>query len=196
MLDSRVAFILIAPTLVLATYANAQQNDALDSCRKIENEVARLNCYDAMAAKFNSTDETAEQGLDKLDESIAGSGKWLVEQNADPMSDQPMFTAALAADEGGTAYRKPTLFIRCKNKSAEVYIGWNAFLSDNTFVTVRFGDQAPAGSNWLSSTDETATFLDYARVEQFLESAMGVETIAARTEPYRSGPVTAVFDVR
>jgi type VI secretion system protein VasI len=196
MLDARVALIFFVSTVVSPSCANAQQNNSLGSCRTIKSEVARLNCYDALATKLDSADETTPQSSNNLGETVMGSGKWSVEQSTDPMSDQPTFTAVLTADEGGNAYRKPTLFIRCKNTSAEVYIGWNAFLSDNKFVTIRFGDQAPEGSNWSPSTDQTATFLDYSRVQQFLESAMRVETFVARTEPYHSAPITAVFDIR
>ena len=179
----------------LSSAAQAQDADALLTCKKIKNEVARLNCYDAQVAKLEAPAAPATEESKPADE-VLDTGKWLVENALDPMTDEATFTAALAADSGGSGYNKPTLFIRCKQKSAEVFVSWGDYLGDNTVVTTRFGDDAPGTFSWSQSTDSTATFLYSDRLSWFFESAVRVDKLATQITPYQSGPITAVFDLR
>lgn len=179
-----------------SSFAASAQGLDMAACAKVKNETARLNCFDALASKqVDSSSSTANSNPLTLDDAV-GSGKWLVEESVDPLNDEPKFIAALQADEGGAGYQKPTLLVRCTRKSAEVYIDWNEYLSDNTSVTIRFGLGERDTSKWIPSTDESATFLERARNEWFFGSAMQVDRVVAQVTPYRSGPVTAVFDVR
>lgn len=181
--------------IFLSSSASGQEVAAFLTCKKIENEIARLNCYDAQAAKLDSAASTNENEAAPSTE-VVDKGKWVVETGLDPITDQATFTAALAADSGGSGYNKPTLFIRCKQKSSEVFVSWGDYLGDNTVVTTRFGDEAPETFSWSQSTDSTATFLYSDRLRWFLEKAVIVDKLATQITPYQSGPITAVFDLR
>lgn len=181
--------------MLLSTSALGQDTDGFLTCKAIENEVARLNCYDAQAAKLDSADSTTASE-DVPSAEVVDKGKWQVEIGMDPITDQETFTAALAADSGGSGYNRPTLFIRCKQRSSEVFVSWGDYLGDNTVVTARFGDAAPETFSWSQSTDSTATFLYSDRLKWFFDTAVRVDKLATQITPYQSGPITAVFDLR
>lgn len=181
--------------MLLSSSASGQDTEAFLTCKKIENEIARLNCYDAQAAKLDpAVSNTGNEPTPSSE--VVDRGKWLVETGLDPITDQATFTAALAADSGGSGYNRPTLLIRCKQKSSEVLVSWGDYLGDNTVVTARFGNEAPETFSWSQSTDSTATFLYSDRLKWFFETAIRVDRLATQITPYQSGPITAVFDLR
>ncbi|SIN82745.1 type VI secretion system-associated protein TagO [Vannielia litorea] len=191
----RLALLLASVGIGMCCAKSASAQDSIARCVSIKNEVARLNCYDAAASSFADVDREGRPVEIPTKPTVAdGTGKWNYQSSSDPLTDEAVFTAYVTSDYP-SAGRDPILFVRCKSNSIDAYIAWNEYLSDNTTVTVRFGDDEPETSNWASAVDETATFVPGGRLQAFLTRMMTVDKLTARIQPYREGPVTAVFDL-
>ena len=180
---------------IWATFGHAQSAGELAECREIDNEVARLNCYDAAVVKILDGSEQAEKTIETSGVAELDMGNWTVQSGTDPLTDEETFLAALESSEGVSSFQKPTLLIRCKQNSSEVFVAWGEYLSDNALVTSRFGAEKPSTFTWEEASDQTATFLGSERHAWFFKSALSSEKFVAQIEPYRSGPITAVFNL-
>lgn len=186
---TRIAFFL-AVTFVFGGSAGAFEVSNLERCRKIDADSARLACFDAVTADVGAS-EVGEEASAPSPVPSTDTGAWEVKVEVDPISDDKVLTAAVGSDGQTTGFRKPLLFVRCKNTSLEVFIVWNEFLADESSVTARIDDREPITSRWDQSTDQTASFSPQPK--EILLSLIDAKRFSARITPYRSGPITASF---
>jgi type VI secretion system protein VasI len=160
-------------------------------CVAIKSDLERLACFDSLAEEKNLN------GMQSLPTVISDKGKWNVEENTDPIDDSKTVFLSLEADSGTTAFGKPIyLFVRCINQETDMLIAWSRVLGDEgTSVLTRLGKGEATRINWTLSATERETFYP-DNVELFLKKLIEVETLVHQITPYRSGPITAVFDVR
>ena len=121
---------------------------------------------------------------------------WEVSESKNPLDDSPIVTLMLTATSGASSSGvAPALFLRCKSKTTDAYINWNAYLgSDAADVVTRIGKARADRRAWGLSTDNTSTFYP-ADVPGFIRALMRVDTLVASVTPYESSPITAVFPV-
>lgn len=121
---------------------------------------------------------------------------WEASQSTNPLDDSPIVTLMLTASSGAASNGDaPTLILRCKSKTTEAYIAWDAYLgSDATEVTTRLGKSSAERRSWGLSTDNSSTFYPGNPVA-FVKGLLQVDTLVARTTPYAASPITAVFSV-
>lgn len=164
----------------------------IERCKRILADGPRLACFDAVTAGvvvLKPDDGKTEPAPASPD----GTGQWQVMVEVDPITDQKVVTAFLPSEGRSSSVRRPALVIRCKSRSAEVFINWNDYLSDETSVTIRVDENAPRTERWSPSTDQTATFSP--QPDALLKQARKANRVSARITPYRSGPVTVTFPV-
>lgn len=123
------------------------------------------------------------------------SGGWLVQSATDPLDDSQIITVAKDAEQGRNYLGEPvTLVLRCKSKRAQMFIAWHEYLGqEGLYVRYRIDKGVLQGGGWLSSNDQTATF--YANPEGMISDLLKGSRLVARTTPYDSNTITAVFDL-
>jgi len=181
--------------LPIAGAVHAQQADLesrLAACAKIENDIARLECFDGLAARLGGQ---ASGALDSPGRSEVG--KWTVTEDTNPLDDSRTVTLALRADEGKTSTGDPVqLVLRCQSEQTAAYIIWNDYFGDDDrSVAVRIGSGPVDRQRWGLSTDHTATFYP-GTATAFIMSLGEADRLVAQATPSGKSPVTAIFDVR
>lgn len=160
----------------------------LESIFQIPDDSNRLESYDQFAARL---------GISKKAEAENGDGttenKWEVSVQKDPMDDSEKIFFMLPA-ETSSSYDQVVMFIRYQNGSTDLFVAWDDYLSDNTRMTIRFGDNDPYTENWSESSDNTAVFCRSPL--SFIQKISEHDRLVMRITPYSEGPKTAVFDIR
>lgn len=126
------------------------------------------------------------------------TGKWLIESKIDPMTDKKINTIMLYADQGKNYMGSPfKLMIRCSNDALEMFIAWNEYISeDRPVVNIRLGKAPIEQYITLPSSDNTATFIYDYEINPLLRKLLFVNSAVAQVQPYKSAPITAVFNVQ
>lgn len=126
----------------------------------------------------------------------ADADPWIVSEDTNPLDDSPIVVLANEAQSGRNSYgRQPTLVLRCRNNTTEVYISWDEYLgSDSPLVTYRVGDGESWRSRWSLSTSNTAAFYPGSHIA-LIREMMQSDRFVAQVTPYGESPITAVFDL-
>lgn len=175
--------LLVVVALLAAAPAGAQ-GITLKDCLKIQEDGARLKCYDAIAAAMPAPGTPAQP------DGALPVG-WKFERKEDAMRDTPTLIATILADD-----KNGMLIVRCTDKKElELYASWLKFLGmDSARVTWRFDSGKPETESWSLSTDKRATFArDPMKIH--VPITLGARKLALQTTPYNSSPVTMTFDL-
>jgi len=141
--------------------------------------------YDKILEKYNIR-ETAQ---------TTDTGKWTIDVNADPITDEKVITFVLEAASGLGIYGDPVnLVVRWSKGTTEMYINWNSYLGQKIDVTFRIGDGAPETKNWNLSADSRASLYP-GNPLQIVQNILNNTQIIARCTPINESPITAIFDV-
>jgi len=160
----------------------------LESIFQIPDDSNRLESYDQFVASLGIVTKPGAVG-----EGGTTASKWEVSVQSDPMDDSKKIFFMLPA-ETSTAYDNVVLFIRYQNGSTDLFVAWDEYLSDNTRMTIRFGDNDPYTENWSESSDNTAVFCRSPLT--FIQKIAEHDRLVMWITPYSEGPKTAVFDIR
>jgi type VI secretion system protein VasI len=170
----------------------AETGNQIARCAAIRGDLERLECFDEIA-------RSAGLNRPQLQPSAAaGTGKWELTHDKNPIDDSERVVIALAADTGRSTYGERIAFVaRCQSNKTEAYINWNDFLGDDShnvyrewkYVTIRIGDNKAERQQWGVSTDSKATFApDWAG--DLLKEMTKAATFLAQVTPYNESPVT------
>ena len=141
--------------------ASLAAQDQLAQCAAIQDDDARLRCYDGLARQATAPTDSI--------------GEWISQTSTNPIDGTQTVMIALQADEGGTLIRnKPMLILRCSSGETEAFINWDDYIADNTRVTYRIGSEEAKRKVWSTSTDNTATFYPDNDVT-FIQSLLTVD---------------------
>lgn len=167
--------ILTALCLTVASGANAQfiPIDDLASCKAVEDSLARLTCYDDLAASVAVPDiqgessqeensETVEKAAEDDDSPLATA--WTLTESTDSISGNNISRAYLDADSRRGGNAAPEFFmLQCDGEGgADVFMGTSGYLGNlrgRTTVEYRWADKAPVSERWAGSTTGKAAFL-------------------------------------
>lgn len=118
-----------------------------------------------------------------------------VSDQIDPIDDKRIVLLSFTGTGGDSYQRDPTLIIRRKEGSPpELYINWNQYLGRETIVTLRVGNETAITEEWGLSTDSKASFY-LGDIYDLINKILTVNTVIAKTTPYRESPVTTIFTV-
>ncbi|WP_370979461.1 type VI secretion system-associated protein TagO [Agaribacterium sp. ZY112] len=184
-MKSRITLLV---TLLISANTFAVDNKQVAKCATIDSDLARLECYDALAQASGLA------GKQTVPTQVQGKGKWSVSVDVNPVDDSKTVTLSLDADSGQSKWRQPVYLIaRCKSNKTEVYIGWNDYLGREAQVLTRVGSKKAVTSYWGMSTNSKATF--HNKPIPFLKEMLSENKLVAQVTPYNESPVTAVFDI-
>ena len=192
----RIRYLWLLPlafSLLVPNFSTGQQVDIrkrLAECAAIKGDLERLECYDRLARELGLIKTT-------ITPRIAGTGKWKVSVEKNPVDDSKTVFLALLADEGKSKFGEAiALIIRCKSNKTELFINWSDYLGmESTHVLTRIGNAPAQQRSWSLSSDNTATFFPEAPIA-FIKSLMSADKLVAQVTPYNENPVTAIFDIR
>lgn len=150
------------------------------------------------------------QASSTADTNTPGS-KWHVTEQQSPMDDSKTAVLMLDSDDqiqGPLGTVRPSLIVRCKEKSTDVYVttGMAASIehdfeggpSDYHTVRIRLDDGPAKSARWSESTDQHALFADYGRedIVEFAKEIAAAETLTFEFTPFDGSPQVARFDLR
>lgn len=164
-------------------------NDTLLKCKSEVKSDARLACYDKILPP-----EIPKEVVSKV-----GVGKWQVSTETSPVDDsENVFVILHANDSFRSNFGEtitPNLYISCREKKTELYIGWETYLGLNeTRMLYRLDKQKAVTKNWNISTDTKAVFYR-GNVVEFVKALSKSDVMYAQITPYNENPVSATFEV-
>lgn len=179
----------VAFGITMLTTANAQTSplnlaDSVRACQQIENDAARLACFDRMT-----------------DQSESGSGNgtavgaWAFAAQTDPIDDSK---SALAQVIDIRPMGQAVFSIRCINGRLNNLITFNReYFSDEVRrVTYRLDDEVPDRWTMYIAVSKTAYGIwDHASAERFTKQLSGHRQLAMRIEKSSGERLDAVFAI-
>lgn len=148
----------------------------------------------------------ADRELRTLDARIAearrravGTGAWRVSTETSPIDDSTNVHLALDSTNSITgrfgSNAQPRLYIRCKEKTTEVFVVWDVYLGiDETDILHRLDDRPARTLEWSISTDYKAAFYPGNDIS-FARELQKHDKLLLRVTPYGESPVTATFEL-
>jgi type VI secretion system protein VasI len=156
-------------------------------CAVIEGDLSRLECFDRLA-KSKKLDGQQPQSTD-----TAGTGKWKISVEINPIDDTKSVYLRLISDSGKSRFGKDIYLIaRCQSKQTELYIVWNSYLGSDVEVLSRIGNDKAIMQRWALSSDKQASF--NSQPISFLKGMLTSPKLVVQVTPYNESPITAVFD--
>lgn len=181
-----VAVTIISLLLAGASVALAAQPEP-NACRKIENDIARLACFDqAFPLAANDLPETPNP-------------KWKYEEHTSSVDNTKVIMASLPASSASGIADPSTvqLVLYCSQSQMAVFINTNLFMGGLTEVTVRV-DQGPSDTQihmWSLIPARSAVVLSgQNNVKELLKSFKNDGKFAVRVG-YTTSNFEAVFDL-
>lgn len=191
--------ILIIGAMAIAGLMWSETGDAqterssIARCAAIGGPTQRLVCYDSLAKRLG----VAAPAVSTPPAGVS-TGKWKVRMETSPIDDSKNAYASIDANEtipSMISRVRPSLMLRCKEKTTEAYITWNVFIgTDETDVLTRLDSETAVKSAWSISTDHEATFYGGNDIS-FIKQLFGHRKFLAQVTPYGESPVIVTFDV-
>lgn len=200
---------LITICLIISSGANAQfmAIDDLASCKGVEDNLARLTCYDDLAGSVadlgiqdesapEKNGETVEEATRDDDSPLAAA--WTLVESTDSISGNNISRAYLDADSrrGGNAAPE-FLMLSCDGDGgASAFVGTTGYIGNmrgRTSVEYRWSDNGPVSERWEGSTNGKAAFLPNG----FRDFRSGLESggeLAFRWFDYNGSPSSATWN--
>jgi type VI secretion system protein VasI len=182
------AGISLLATTTFAQWAPSKAD--IQKCGKIDDDLARLACFDALHARV--------QGAPSVASPVRGVGLWEVSTDRSKIDDSTSVTALLTASQPiGTGFRQasPTAVARCKEGDLDFYIVWDVFVGSGKHpVTMRLDADDARIESWSVSTDHKATFYS-GNVNVLFEALTKAKKLVVRTTPFGESPVITSFDI-
>lgn len=175
----------------------AELERELERCQALPRGSVRDECY---ANIDRQQKQDIKELLDSTDEILGKEtpdfGHWEVAEKKNPIDDTPVVVLTLMSYKGATSGGAPSLVIRCKSNTTNVFIAWLDRMSyrDTMPVTTRLDSEKAQTLDWSLSTNNEATFFpgkDYVFAKKMIDHS----ELIARTTPRGENPVTAYFDL-
>ena len=163
----------------------------LQKCGKIENDLVRLACFDALHART--------QGVPGAYGPVKGVGLWQVASERSkidgPITSVTALLPALGPVLIGSKSVVPRAIARCQDGDLDFYISWGGVIgSTDHEVTIRLDAEDARVGSWSVSTDHMATFYT-GDSKALLEGLAKAKKIVVGTTPQGEKAVMATFNV-
>lgn len=179
--------------------------ESLRKCRDIEDEPARLECFDETLA-------LADEGIDgegasepESSEPESSTSSRAVDAETHPANGSK---TAVAVVPGVGDKRQPgqsiELVVSCDDGEMSVHIDWGQYLSSGApVVTIRIDSLPPSKSSWVRSEDKHASVFRplggkkarQQKITALVRELAAGQRLAARVIPRGQTAVAAVFDL-
>lgn len=161
------------------------------SCPSIENDIARLACYDKEAKNSEENEPDQQQELEDLKKEY---GDWIVDVTESPLNDSKEVSIMRVSNDFENRRNPAILMLRCQRNKTEAFLSWSEYIgSDNMKVAYRIDKEEAKNVWWNASSTGKASFIPKAI--SFIKSLEGKESIYIEAEKYRGGRVSATFDI-
>lgn len=156
-------------------------------CAVINNDIARLACYDAIVNDQRKAEDANAQ--------VSSTRKWKSSVNVNPIDDTKAVLLTLVSDKGKSSWGTPVrLEIQCLRQKTTLVVHWQDYLGNEAKVTTRFGVEVPRTEQWILSEDSQATFYP-GDTPALLRQMMTSDQAVFQASPYFEDPIVAVFDI-
>ncbi len=182
--------LLLSVLLALPLLAVADQSGIVE-CRKVENALERLVCYDEIVIQDNETVEDAvDQAISTLSEPetelATGLSEWERREERDPISDRK--NISFFAEPTGPHFNlfggEKTVFLqlRCFDNTTAVVLFFDDFqIQDRLRLAVRIDENEPVDANWsLASNRQAAGLWSGSESIPFIKSLRDAKLITIR----------------
>ncbi len=202
----QISYSLLA--FILMTGFAMGGEDTPTSCHALEDEKARLLCYDKVTGYSNS--ETSNQSSAASEDDAAETqtitstnSKWVSRTSVSEIDDSTNVYLSLESDEyisGRYGDAGPmTLFIQCRENTTILYIHFNGhFMSDyrNGSITYRLDDQPAKQKRMRESNDNSALGLWSGGASiPFIKAMLKHQKMLVRATPHSESALTAKFSI-
>jgi len=162
----------------------------LQKCGKIENDLVRLACFDALHART--------QGVPGAYGPVKGVGLWQIASERSkidgPITSVTALLPALGPVLIGSKSVVPRAIARCQEGDLDFYISWGGVIgSTDHEVTIRLDAEDARVGSWSVSTDHMATFYT-GDSKALLEGLAKAKKLVVRTTPEGENAVMATFN--
>jgi type VI secretion system protein VasI len=172
-------------------WAAQDQPDQPRACAQIQNDAARLECYDLKFRKSSAVTQPAETD-------------WVVKEEHSKIDDSTnVFLKINSTDSIKNQYGVDTyfgLFIRCEEKQTDMFIVFGDYfmssLNGAGTITYRV-DQQPAKKKALTESNDHKALGLWSAVAAvpFVKELFSGSTLLVRATPYSDSTVTAEFRI-
>lgn len=176
--------------LVIASAAAHGQEAEILACADVDGDDARLQCYDALAARLSPT----EGGGD--------AGKWRLRETASPIDDSPVVHLLLEAEntvnDMVAGEVRPKLWVTCEEGETAAYVDWGFTIGggEKLFTARLDRDEAENAVLEISNDFESIGSWKSDNVVAYLQRMLNKKLFTVRTTSMSSEPLVAEFDIR
>ena len=159
-------------------------------CPSIENDAARLACYDKEAEDSlkNNNEQQETEGLMKK------YGDWIIDITESPLNDAKEVVIMRFSNDFESRRSQAVLMLRCQRDKTDAFVSWDEYLgSNNMKVAYRIDKEEAKSVWWNASSNGQASFIP--KPISFIKSLEGKESIYIEDEKYRGGRVSATFNI-
>ena len=180
---------LVGVVTTCGTVAFGQET--ADACTAIDEDLARLACYDRALGRSPTPDPTP-------------ATNWQVDSTKSDFTDQTdVYITTSAEDPLQCSHRaKPLLSVRCLEGKTNVFIYHNCFApadrdTGRIKVDLRIDDEPTSKKRLYPSTDDKGFgWWDYKDAMSTIRNTLlDHDTLVVRFSPYREGPQIARFNI-
>lgn len=170
--------------------------ESRDQCRDEAWDGKRLDCYD----RFFSPTFAGAKVKKQDDNSVRDVGNWQTDIKTSPIDDSKNVVISLNGNESfRTPFGEtttPTLYVACREKKTELFIGWNVYLGlDETTMLYRLDKQKAVNKSWSISTDTKAVFYRGKTID-FIKNLSSGQMLFTQITPYNENPVSTTFNLK
>ena len=160
------------------------------NCSSIENDIARLACYDKEAVSSDKISDKQKE-IDDLKEEYSD---WIVNVTESPLNDSKEVTVMRVSNDFEDRRNPAILMLRCQRNTTDALVSWGEYIgSDDMRVAYRVDKEEAKNVWWNASSNGKASFIP--KGISFIKSLDGKESIYIEAEKYRGGRVSATFDI-
>jgi type VI secretion system protein VasI len=174
--------------------ACASESKEITRCAAMKDSVKRLECFDSLATRL---------GADKPSRETSEIGQWKIEKEISKIDDSANISLSLKAGQNISGWprkiSRPTLFLRCKEKNIDAYVGTNMTpavehgLHDATTATLRFDKDKALQEEMSESTDHNALF--FKNPVDIISKMFEHGAMLFQFTPSNSSPVMTTFNL-
>lgn len=129
---------------------------------------------------------------------LAQTGIWQQHSAVDDVTRQNIVWTTLLANTAASDGARPSLTVRCKDDTTEMFIDWGRTIADEAITLrslVRVGDASAVPQDWTVATSNDAIFAP-AWAGTILRQMKGENELAVRVHAEDGSQHSAVFDLR
>lgn len=185
---TRISATLLATVLAVVSQAAgaAKETGIVEAfhCTDVENDVARLECYDKAYAEFRIA--------------AHNPGSWFIQTEVDPFDDTLTTFIGVNAEEEGNPLsgRRHQLVIRCRGSELSAWISWQSRTGDESpRIRRRIGDHRARTDQWFLSTSGNNTFYPHDPTG-FVRNLMEADRFIAQLASGPSAGEIATFNIK